>query len=223
MPQKHSSKLYSEVYWIRLHKTSVWHLFLKWRGKKHFETRLCIIFQEFSNFLERLNLLQLWNNRVRAHFEWLQDWVTASTGASGDFIVVNSSFCSVPTFISYFYTQKKKVVLNTVFIAISNSQFVSGFTVAACIEIHRTISLLLLLHCKMLSILQSWLSNRRQLKTSALKSAKADTAITNMCCYTSCGSSPHGAAVVLAKENAGPRETNLIQLGWLPLKKKKVL
>lgn len=48
-----------------------------------------------------------------------------------------------------------------------------------------------------------------------LKSAKADTAITNMCCCTSCGSSPHGAAVVLAKENADPRETNLIQLGCL--------
>lgn len=43
-------------------------------------------------------------------------------------------------------------------------------------------------------------------------------AITNMCCYTSYGSSPHGAAVVLAKENAYPRETNLIQLGLLPLK-----
>lgn len=108
--------------------------------------------------------------------------------------------------------QKKKVVLNTVFIDISNSQFPSGFTVSASIRNTQNYILLLLL-CKMLSILQSWLSNRRQLKTSALKSAKADTAITNMCCYTSCGSSPHGAAVVLAKENAGPRETNLIQLG----------
>lgn len=102
--------------------------------KKHIETRLCIIFQEFSNFLERLNLLQLWNNRVSAHFEWLLDWVTASTGASGDFVVVNPSFCSVPTFTSYFYMQKKMFVLNTIFIGISNSQFLSGFNVPACIS-----------------------------------------------------------------------------------------
>lgn len=103
-------------------------------------------------------------------------------------------------------------MLDPVSRAVSNSQPLSGFTVPACTRNAQTSPLLLLL-CKMLCILSSWLSNRRQLKTSALKSARVDTAITNMCCYTSRGSSPHAAAVVLAKENAGPRETNLIQLG----------